>query len=55
MRSDIEIAQSATLKPIAEIAAHLGIPAASIETYGHYKAKMSLDFIAGSRAGRTAS
>ncbi|MGO9513908.1 MAG: formate--tetrahydrofolate ligase [Steroidobacteraceae bacterium] len=47
MRSDIEIAQSATLKPIAEIAAHLGIPAASIENYGHYKAKIAMDFIAG--------
>jgi formate--tetrahydrofolate ligase len=47
VRSDIEIAQSATLKPIAEIAARLGIPAASIENYGHYKAKIAMDFIAG--------
>ncbi len=45
MRSDIEIAQSATLKPIAEIAAGLGIPAASVENYGHYKAKIALDYI----------
>ncbi|MGO9331016.1 MAG: formate--tetrahydrofolate ligase [Steroidobacteraceae bacterium] len=45
MRSDIEIAQSAILKPIAEIAARLGIPAASVENYGHYKAKIALDFI----------
>ncbi len=45
MRSDIEIAQSATLKPIAEIAARLGIPAASVENYGHYKAKIALDYI----------
>jgi formate--tetrahydrofolate ligase len=43
--SDIGIAQNATLKPIGEIAARLGIPAASIENYGHYKAKISLDFI----------
>src|ERR1700675_1287212 len=43
--SDIGIAQSATLKPIGEIAARLGIPAASIENYGHYKAKISLDYI----------
>jgi formate--tetrahydrofolate ligase len=43
--SDISIAQRATLKPIAEIAARLGIPAASIENYGHYKAKIALDYI----------
>ena len=45
MRSDIEIAQSATLKPITDIAARLGIPSASVEPYGHYKAKIDLDFI----------
>jgi formate--tetrahydrofolate ligase len=45
VRSDIEIAQSATLKPINEIAARLGIPAASVENYGHYKAKIALDYI----------
>jgi formate--tetrahydrofolate ligase len=43
--SDIEIAQHATLKPIGEIAARLGIPAASIENYGHFKAKIALDYI----------
>ena len=46
MRSDIEIAQSATMKPISEIAARLGIPAGSVENYGHYKAKIALDYIA---------
>ncbi|HEX3849266.1 MAG TPA: formate--tetrahydrofolate ligase [Steroidobacteraceae bacterium] len=45
MSSDIAIAQSATLKPIGEIAAKLGIPAASLEHYGHYKAKIGLDYI----------
>ncbi len=45
MSSDIGIAQKATLKPIGEIAARLGIPAASIENYGHYKAKIALDYI----------
>jgi len=45
VRSDIEIAQSATLKPIAEIAARLGIPSASVEPYGHFKAKIDLDYI----------
>jgi formate--tetrahydrofolate ligase len=43
--SDIEIAREARLKPIGEIAAGLGIPPESIETYGHYKAKISLDYI----------
>src|ERR1700682_2835621 len=45
VNSDIGIAQNATLKPIGEIAARLGIPAASIENYGHYKAKIALDYI----------
>ncbi|HEX4151226.1 MAG TPA: formate--tetrahydrofolate ligase [Steroidobacteraceae bacterium] len=45
MRSDIEIAQSATMKPISEIAARLGIPASSVENYGHYKAKIALDYV----------
>jgi formate--tetrahydrofolate ligase len=43
--SDIGIAQNAILKPIGEIAARLGIPAASIENYGHFKAKIALDYI----------
>jgi formate--tetrahydrofolate ligase len=34
------------MKPISEIAARLGIPAASVENYGHYKAKIALDYIA---------
>ena len=45
MGSDIGIAQSATLKPIGEIAARLGIPPDSIENYGRYKAKVALDYI----------
>ena len=45
MSSDIGIAQNATLKPIVEIAARLGIPAASIENYGHFKAKIAFDYI----------
>src|SRR5450631_4352686 len=43
--SDIGIAQNATLKPIGEIAARLGIPADSIENYGRYKAKISMEYI----------
>jgi formate--tetrahydrofolate ligase len=43
--SDIEIAQQATLKPISQIADKLGIPAASLESFGHHKAKIDLGFI----------
>lgn len=41
--SDIEIAQQAKMKPVAEIAAQLGIQEDEIELYGKYKAKVSLD------------
>lgn len=43
--SDIEIAQSAKMKPIAEIAAELGIEDEELELYGKYKAKISDGFI----------
>jgi len=45
MKTDIEIAQSATLKKINIIAEKLNIPQESLEPYGHYKAKISMDFI----------
>lgn len=45
MRTDIEINQNTVLKPISEIAARLGIAADSVENFGRYKAKISLDFI----------
>lgn len=41
MLTDIEIAQSAKMKDINEIAASLGISAEEIDPYGHYKAKIS--------------
>ncbi len=41
--SDIEIAQSATLKPITEIAASVGLSEDDLELYGKYKAKVHLD------------
>jgi len=44
--SDIEIAQRATLRPITEIAAALGIPIDALDAYGRYKAKVSLDYLA---------
>ncbi len=44
--SDIEIAQQATLKPIIALAEEkLGIPAEQLDPYGHYKAKISLEYI----------
>lgn len=43
--SDIEIAQRAPIKPIAEIAAKLDIPADALMPFGNTKAKVSLDFI----------
>ncbi|MDR1674301.1 MAG: formate--tetrahydrofolate ligase [Oscillospiraceae bacterium] len=42
MKTDIEIAQSAEIKPITEIAAGLGIDYADTEPYGHYKAKLNI-------------
>ena len=44
--SDIEIAQAATLKPIIQMAQdRLGIPPEALEPYGHYKAKIDLQWI----------
>ncbi|MDW8332375.1 MAG: formate--tetrahydrofolate ligase, partial [Cyclobacteriaceae bacterium] len=40
--SDLEIAQSATLKPIKEIARRLNIAEADLELFGNYKAKLPL-------------
>jgi len=45
MKSDIEIAQSAKIRPIVEIAEKLGIPKDDIEQYGKYKAKIPLSYI----------
>ncbi|MBQ1290908.1 MAG: formate--tetrahydrofolate ligase [Lachnospiraceae bacterium] len=45
MRSDIEIAHSAKLLPIREIAAKLGIPEEQYEQYGRYKAKLTEDYL----------
>ena len=45
MKSDIEIAQAAKLEKISSVADKLDIPQDSLEPYGHYKAKISMDFI----------
>jgi formate--tetrahydrofolate ligase len=45
--SNIEIAQRAQLRPIEPLARErLGIPEESLEPYGRYKAKVSLDYVA---------
>lgn len=40
MATDIEIARAATLRPITEVAAALGLPANAIEPYGQHIAKL---------------
>jgi formate--tetrahydrofolate ligase len=45
-KSDIEIAQAAAKRPILDIAREkLGIAPDNLEPYGHYKAKVSMDYI----------
>ena len=45
MKSDIEIAQEAVMKPITEIAAKLGMEPDDLELYGKYKAKISEEYL----------
>ncbi len=45
MKSDIQIAQEATLKPIIEVAKDLGLSEDDIDLYGKYKAKIHLDVL----------
>ena len=45
MKSDIEIAQEAKMKPITEIAKDLGIKEEELEPYGKYMAKINLSIL----------
>jgi len=45
MLSDIQIAQKATMKRITEVASKLGIGDEHLEPYGHFKAKIALDYV----------
>lgn len=45
MKTDIEIARSVRMKPIADIARQLGIDPEDLELYGKYKAKVPLSYI----------
>jgi formate--tetrahydrofolate ligase len=51
-KSDIAIAQAATLAPIEEIAAKLAIPPEALFRYGPYKGKVSLAFAAQAMAAK---
>jgi formate--tetrahydrofolate ligase len=45
-KSDIEISQAAKKRPILDVAKEkLGIAAENLDPYGHYKAKVSMDYI----------
>ncbi len=50
MKSDLEIAQAARLRPIADIAGALGLRDAEVELYGRYKAKVALAVLTRRRA-----
>lgn len=52
MKTDIEIAQSAAIRPIIEVAARLGLSEDDLELYGKYKAKIPLSHIDDARAAR---
>jgi formate--tetrahydrofolate ligase len=45
VRSSIEIARDAKMKPIAEIGCKLDIPNSAIVQYGPHKTKITLDYI----------
>jgi formate--tetrahydrofolate ligase len=45
MKSALQIAQEATLRPIADVAADAGIRQDEIEPFGRYRAKLSLDIL----------
>ncbi|MDF2674829.1 MAG: fhs [Clostridiales bacterium] len=45
MKSDIQIAQEAKMKPVLEVARGIGIEEDDVESYGKYKAKISLSVL----------
>ncbi len=45
MKTDIQIAQEATMLPIKDVAASIGIKEDDLELYGKYKAKISDELI----------
>jgi formate--tetrahydrofolate ligase len=51
--SDLHIARRATLKPIADIGARLGIPEDALEPYGRSKAKIDFEYISSLKSNKT--
>ena len=47
MKTDIEIARAARLRPIAEIAAKIGAPESALRPFGRFVAKLEYDFLDG--------
>jgi formate--tetrahydrofolate ligase len=45
MPTDLEIARAATMRPILDVAADLGLTEDDIELYGRYKAKVKLSVL----------
>ncbi len=52
MKSDIQIAQEAVMKPIREIASSIGLDEEQIEFYGKYKAKIDVNRISKEKKGK---
>jgi formate--tetrahydrofolate ligase len=53
MKTDIEIAQAATMKPVTEIAQSMGVGSDDLELYGKYKAKLPLHLIDDEKIARS--
>ena len=51
MQSDIEISRAAAIQPIQKVAERAGIPAAAIEPYGRFKAKIELSELGPTNVG----
>ena len=45
MPTNLDIAQRATMQRITQVAQRIGIPEDALEPYGHYKAKISLEYL----------
>ena len=52
MKTDIEIAQSAVIRPIVDVAGKLGLKEDDLELYGKYKAKLPLSLIDEKKAAK---
>ncbi|PPD31034.1 MAG: formate--tetrahydrofolate ligase [Hyphomicrobium sp.] len=53
VKSDIEVAREAKMKPIVDVGAKIGVPAEALLNYGPYKAKISQEFINSVQSNKT--